>query len=88
MKMFGFMQQQQAAPKPAPSSRSGTTAAGKMFDMKNLGSIMKVKSTGCKSCGGWRIQGNGEWRGERREVIDDNKNKNNNMMILFLLYTI
>jgi hypothetical protein len=55
MKMFGFMQQQQqqkAAPKPAPAARGSTTAAGKMFDMKNLGAIMKVKSTGCKSCGG------------------------------------
>jgi hypothetical protein len=54
MRMFGFMQQQQqqqqqAAPKPAPAS-SGVS--GKMFDMKNLGAIMKVKSTGCKSCGG------------------------------------
>ena len=55
MKMFGFMQQQQqqkAAPKPAPAARGSTTASGKMFDMKNLGAIMKVKSTGCKSCGG------------------------------------
>lgn len=54
MRMFGFMQQQQqqqqqAAPKPAPASSGGS---GKMFDMKNLGAIMKVKSTGCKSCGG------------------------------------
>ena len=52
MRMFGFMQQQQqAAPKsaPVPASSGGS---GKMFDMKNLGAIMKVKSTGCKSCGG------------------------------------
>ena len=48
MRMFGFMQQQ-AAPKPATASSGGS---GKMFDMKNLGAIMKVKSTGCKSCGG------------------------------------
>jgi len=53
MKMFGFVQQQKAAPKPAPAARGSTAAtAGKMFDMKNLGAIMKVKSTGCKSCGG------------------------------------
>ncbi len=57
MKMFGFMQQQQqqqkAAPKPAPAASGGKgSTAGKMFDMKNLGAIMKVKSTGCKSCGG------------------------------------
>ena len=55
MKMFAF-KKQQAAPKPAPaaSGGKGSTAAtsGKMFDMKNLGAIMKVKSTGCKSCGG------------------------------------
>jgi len=54
MKMFGFMQQQQkAAPKPAPAASGGKgSTPGKMFDMKNLGAIMKVKSTGCKSCGG------------------------------------
>jgi hypothetical protein len=54
MRMFGFMQQQQhqqAAPKPAPAPAS-SGGSGKMFDMKNLGAIMKVKSTGCKSCGG------------------------------------
>jgi hypothetical protein len=54
MRMFGFMQQQQhqqAAPKPAPAPAS-SGVSGKMFDMKNLGAIMKVKSTGCKSCGG------------------------------------
>jgi hypothetical protein len=56
MRMFGFMQQQhqqhqqQAPPKPAPASSGG--GSGKLFDMKNLGAIMKVKSTGCKSCGG------------------------------------
>lgn len=55
MRMFGFMQQQQqqqAAPKPAPAQASSGGGSGKMFDMKNLGAIMKVKSTGCKSCGG------------------------------------
>ena len=52
--MFGFMQQQQqAAPKPAPAPAPASSGgSGKMFDMKNLGAIMKVKSTGCKSCGG------------------------------------
>uniref|UniRef100_A0A6C0EZ99 Uncharacterized protein n=1 Tax=viral metagenome TaxID=1070528 RepID=A0A6C0EZ99_9ZZZZ len=55
MKMFGFMQkQQQAAPRPAPAPAPASSGggSGKMFDMKNLGAIMKVKSTGCKSCGG------------------------------------
>jgi hypothetical protein len=53
MRMFGFMQQQQqAAPKPAPAQALSGGGSGKMFDMKNLGAIMKVKSTGCKSCGG------------------------------------
>jgi hypothetical protein len=57
MRMFGFMQQQQkqqnpAAPSPVSRSGSGSGGSGKMFDMKNLGAIMKVKSTGCKSCGG------------------------------------
>ena len=52
MRMFGFMQQQQqAAPKPAPAQAS-SGGSGQMFDMKNLGAIMKVKSTECKSCGG------------------------------------
>ena len=51
MRMFGFMQQQQQQQQknPAPAASGGS---GKMFDMKNLGAIMKVKSTGCKSCGG------------------------------------
>lgn len=57
MRMFGFMQQQQkqqnpAAPAPVSRGGSGSGGSGKMFDMKNLGAIMKVKSTGCKSCGG------------------------------------
>ncbi len=55
MRMFGFMQKHAApkpAPAPAPVASGGTTASGKKFDMKNLGSIMRVKSTGCKSCGG------------------------------------
>jgi len=57
--LFGF--RKQAAPKSAPvpapvpapvvNARRSTTP-GKMFDMKNLGSIMRIKSTGCKSCGG------------------------------------
>jgi hypothetical protein len=57
MKMFGFM--------PNPKLPAGTKVAnqtgggggggggaGKMFNLKNLSSIMKIKSTGCKSCGG------------------------------------
>jgi hypothetical protein len=61
MKMFGFM------PTPNPKLPAGTKVAnqtggsggggggggsGRMFNLKNLGSIMKIKSTGCKSCGG------------------------------------
>ena len=58
--MFGFM--------PNPKLSAGTKVvnktnggggggvsgggAGNKFDMKNLGSIMRIKSTGCKSCGG------------------------------------
>ncbi len=51
MKMFGFMPNPKlpTAPKVANNTAGG---AGKMFDLKNLGSIMKIKSTGCKSCGG------------------------------------
>jgi hypothetical protein len=53
MRMFGFMQQKhQAAPRPAPPAPASSGVSGKLFDMKNLGAIMKVKSTGCKSCGG------------------------------------
>ena len=58
MKMFGFM--------PNPKLPTGTRTkvanqtggggsgggAGKMFNLKNLSSIMKIKSTGWKSCGG------------------------------------
>ena len=55
MKMFGFMPPAPAKTKVVSSgsgSGSGVASAGKMFNMKNLASIMKVKSTGCKSCGG------------------------------------
>jgi hypothetical protein len=61
MKMFGFMKKAPQKPTPASAPASapapvvkakGSTAAGKKFDMKNLDSIMRVKSTGCKSCGG------------------------------------
>lgn len=54
MKMFGFMPPPPAKTKVASggSGGSGVASAGKMFNMKNLASIMKVKSTGCKSCGG------------------------------------
>ena len=54
MKMFGFMPPAPAKTKVVSSgsgSGSGVASAGKMFNMKNLASIMKVKSTGCKSCG-------------------------------------
>ena len=56
MRMFGFMQKaaSKSAPAPAPVASSGgssSTAPGNKFDMKNLGSIMRIKSTGCKSCG-------------------------------------
>jgi len=51
MKMFGFMPPAPAKIKVA-SSGSGVASAGKMFNLKNLASIMKIKSTGCKSCGG------------------------------------
>lgn len=53
MKMFGLMPPAPAKTKVVSSgSGSGVASAGKMFNMKNLASIMKVKSTGCKSCGG------------------------------------
>ena len=52
MKMFGFMPPAPAKIKVAPQTRGGVASAGKMFNMKNLASIMKIKSTGCKSCGG------------------------------------
>ena len=55
MKMFGFMPPAPAKTKVVSSgsgSGSGVASAGKMFNMKNLASIMKIKSTGCKSCGG------------------------------------
>jgi hypothetical protein len=59
MKMFGFMPN----PKLPEGTRTkvanqtggvsgGGGGAGKMFNLKNLSSIMKIKSTGCKSCGG------------------------------------
>ncbi len=59
MRMFGFMQKAAsksapapaAAPAPVASSSGSSTAPGNKFDMKNLGSIMRIKSTGCKSCG-------------------------------------
>ena len=52
MKMFGFMPPAPAKIKVASGGGSGVASAGKMFNLKNLGSIMKIKSTGCKSCGG------------------------------------
>jgi hypothetical protein len=52
MKMFGFMPPPPTKTKVASGGGGGVASAGKMFNMKNLASIMKVKSTGCKSCGG------------------------------------
>ena len=52
MKMFGFMPKPPAKTKVAPQTSGGVASAGKMFNLKNLASIMKIKSTGCKSCGG------------------------------------
>ena len=63
MKMFGFMQNPKLSSGTKVANQTGGGGggisrgiggggAGKMFDMKNLGSIMKIKSTGCKSCGG------------------------------------
>lgn len=55
MKMFGFMPNPNipAGVKVAKQTAAGGGGrAGGMFNMKNLGSIMQIKSTGCKSCGG------------------------------------
>ena len=56
MKMFGFMPNSKlpTGTKVAnlKDGGGGGGGAGKMFNLKNLGSIMKIKSTGCKSCGG------------------------------------
>ena len=57
--MFGFVQNSiPAKPKVATQTSGGGgggggggASAGRM-NLKNLGSIMKIKSTGCKSCGG------------------------------------
>jgi len=38
--------------KQTAAGGGGGGRAGGMFNMKNLGSIMQIKSTGCKSCGG------------------------------------
>jgi hypothetical protein len=59
MKMFGFMPNTKLSIGTKVSNLTsggggggGGGGAGKNFNMKNLGSIMKFKSTGCKSCGG------------------------------------
>jgi len=60
MKMFGFMPNPKLPAGTKVANRTGTgtggggggALTGRMFDMKNLVSIMKIKSTGCKSCGG------------------------------------
>jgi len=53
MKMFGFVQNSiPAKPKVATQTSGGGGASAGRMNLKNLGSIMKIKSTGCKSCGG------------------------------------
>jgi hypothetical protein len=57
MKMFGFMPNPNIpagvkVAKQTAAGGGGGGRAGGMFNMKNLGSIMQIKSTGCKSCGG------------------------------------
>ena len=57
MKMFGFMPNPNIPAgvklaKQTAAGGGGGGRAGGMFNMKNLGSIMQIKSTGCKSCGG------------------------------------
>ena len=54
MRMFGFTKATPppSAIKPTPVLTSkNSSSSGKMFNLRNLDSIMKTKSTGCKSCG-------------------------------------
>ncbi len=57
MRMFGLIKATPppSATKPTPvltdSKSSKIFSSGKMFNLKNLDSIMKTKNTGCKSCG-------------------------------------
>jgi len=58
MKMFGFFNQSQTVGSQAGSGSQGVVAANKKkqisgsFSQFNLASIMKMQSTGCKSCRG------------------------------------
>ncbi len=55
MRMFGLTK---AAPPPSATKSTpvstkskNTSSSAKMFNLRNLDSIMKTKNTGCKSCG-------------------------------------
>jgi hypothetical protein len=57
MKMFGFFSQNNVVKKsaPAPALASATSLAGpasSALKQFNMASIMKMQSTGCKSCRG------------------------------------
>lgn len=55
MKMFGILSQNQLVNKsPAPSSASSASSAPSAPGLKqfNMASIMKMQSSGCKSCRG------------------------------------
>lgn len=55
MKMFGFMPNGSNANNNVNTSNNNAAKAKQSssnFNMKNLASIMNVKSTGCKSCRG------------------------------------
>ena len=53
MKMFGFMPNgSNATNTNAVAVKAKQTSSSSNFNMKNLASIMNVKSTGCKSCRG------------------------------------
>jgi hypothetical protein len=53
MKMFGFMPNgSNATNTNAVAAKAKQTSSSSNFNMKNLASIMNVKSTGCKSCRG------------------------------------
>ena len=55
MKMFGFFSQNKVVKKSAPAPAPATALAGNAssaFKQFNMESIMKMQSTGCKSCRG------------------------------------
>lgn len=55
MKMFGFMPNGFNASNNnavAVAAKAKQTSSSSNFNMKNLASIMNIKSTGCKSCRG------------------------------------